>query len=125
DELPARSRVWGTGGWQEPQAREALDWFTLCRISGWSAKVVPLGARLPAATRWIIVACDPALLRAEDYTAIERALDDEPLLVIMRGESRGIRVRKVGRGAIATLPFHPSQARDADGAVTARLRRLM
>jgi hypothetical protein len=125
DELPGRSRVWGTGGWQEPQAREALDWFTLCRISGWSARVVPLGARLPAAARWIIVACDPALLSAEDYTAIERALDETPVLVIIRGEARGIGVRKVGRGAIATLPFHPSEARDADGAVTARLRRLM
>lgn len=125
DELPGRRRVWGTGGWQEPQAREALDWFTLCRMSGWSAEVVPLGARLPAATRWIIVACDPALLSAEDYTAIERALDEKPLLVVMRGEGRGIRVRRVGRGAMATLPFHPSEARDADGAVTARLRRLM
>jgi peptidoglycan/xylan/chitin deacetylase (PgdA/CDA1 family) len=131
DELPGRSRVWGTGGWQEPQAREALDWFTLCRISGWSATVVPLGARLPPSERWIIVACDPGLLSASDYTAIERALDDKPLLAIMRSDGfdrergRTIRVRKVGRGAIATLPFHPSQARDADGAVTARLRRLM
>jgi hypothetical protein len=86
---------------------------------------VPLGARLPAATRWIIVACDPGLLSAEDCTRIERALDQTPLLVIMRGDARGIRVRPVGRGAIATLPFHPSQARDADAAVTARLRRLM
>ena len=34
-------------------------------------------------------------------------------------------VRPIGRGAVATLAFHPSAARDAAGAATAILRRLL
>lgn len=121
EELPGRRRSWGTGGWQEPHRREALDWFTLCRVMGWSAEVTPAGARIPIPARWLIVACDPADVSA---AALDRMLA-HPVLVIMRGDGNRIRVRKVGRGAIATLPFHPSEAREADGAVTARLTRLM
>ncbi|MBA2556125.1 MAG: hypothetical protein H0V12_02070 [Chloroflexi bacterium] len=33
--------------------------------------------------------------------------------------------RRVGRGAVAALGFHPSQARDTDGAATALLRQLL
>jgi hypothetical protein len=34
-ELPPRRRVWGTGAWFSPDAREALDWLTLSRRLGW------------------------------------------------------------------------------------------
>ena len=36
-----------------------------------------------------------------------------------------ITARRVGCGVVATLGFHPSEARDANGAVTALLRRLL
>lgn len=42
-------------------------------------------------------------------------LDGAPLIV----------ARRVGRGAIATLGLHPSEARDRDGAATALLRHLL
>ena len=32
DELSPNENVWGTGGWLEPTAREALDWLTLARL---------------------------------------------------------------------------------------------
>ena len=35
-ELPPAERVWGTGGWLPPAAREALDWVTLARLCGWA-----------------------------------------------------------------------------------------
>jgi hypothetical protein len=41
--------------------------------------------------------------------------DGEPLVA----------ARRVGRGAVASLGFHPSQARDADGAATALLSHLL
>src|SRR5262249_61372960 len=34
-------------------------------------------------------------------------------------------VRHVGQGAIATLGFHPSETRDADGAATALVKHLL
>ena len=36
-----------------------------------------------------------------------------------------VAARRVGRGVVVTLAFHPSAGRDADGAVTALLRRLL
>src|SRR5438034_1177388 len=87
-ELPPAERVWGTGGWLPPAAREALDWLTLARLCGWAVTVTRRNApRLDGAT--------------------------------------GIAARPVGRGAVATLGFHPSEARDQDGAGTALVRHLL
>src|SRR5204862_1744239 len=81
---------------------------------------------------------EPLGERATDEIA--RRLEREALLVIARAapeESAWARlagpppadgevvVRPVGRGAIATLGFHPSAARDADGAATAQLLQLL
>jgi hypothetical protein len=41
------------------------------------------------------------------------------------GDAPLIAARRVGRGAVATLGFHPSAARDTDGAATALLRHLL
>ena len=38
-EIPPTDRVWGTGGWLQPEQREALDWLTLARLMGWSVHV--------------------------------------------------------------------------------------
>jgi hypothetical protein len=200
-ERPATSRVWGTGGWVPPAEREALDWFTLTRIMGWTATLtwpdapdfeVALSTR---SDRWIILACDADGLRQDAVAALSRRLVDEPIGVIgraaaagsawaqlagtsrrdgstagrdlrwiepsskrswrcrdpiestaldepeMSGRSaRGVRAtetwatldgapciiaRRVGRGVVVTLAFHPSQARDTSGVATAAVRHLL
>ena len=37
--LSPSARVWGTGGWLQPEDREALDWLTLVRFLGWEVEV--------------------------------------------------------------------------------------
>ena len=66
--LSPSARVWGTGGWLQPEDREALDWLTLVRFLGWEVEVCvvdrggELATRLPAHARVIIIACDPDTL---------------------------------------------------------------
>ena len=54
-------------------------------------------------------------LELSDGTAAWATLDGAPLIA----------ARRVGHGVIATLGFHPSHARDADGVVTALLTHLL
>src|SRR5262249_8331846 len=54
-------------------------------------------------------------LELSSDTAAWATLDDAPTIV----------ARRVGRGTVATLGFHPSEARDADGTVTALLRHVL
>jgi hypothetical protein len=189
-ELPPSRRIWGTGAWFPPDEREALDWLTLSRLLGWSVRVTRrthsgLDAGLPAGSRWIIIACDPALLGEDLVRLLASRLDAEPVLVVARADTvRGpftrlsgairrpeqmsgrtvhwagpgggrswslrnelgatplelsagtsvwatldgaplIAARRVGRGLLATLGFHPSQARDRDGIVTTLLKHLL
>jgi hypothetical protein len=174
-------RVWGHGGWLPPDGREALDWLALARLSGWRADA---GVPADPASRWIVVAADPAELTADDVAALRRRLD-EPLVVVARaaseaetlaslaGATRGtttaaghavewrgpgagrswiarepietalavtgpdcetwatldgaplVAARPVGAGLVVTLGFHPSRARDADGAATALVRETL
>ena len=188
NELPLAQRVWGTGGWLQPEDREALDWLTLTRLLGWGTSITrlpdPLVDEHPR-LRWIILACSPDDL-SEQFTAqLGALLAVEPILVIARASDRsshlarlagvhreqevvrgrefawhgpGLRrswscrhefesnvlsvsedasiwanlegtplivARKVGRGTIATIAFHPSSGRDVDGAVTSLLRQLL
>ena len=189
-ELPSAERVWGTGGWLPPAAREALDWLTLARLCGWAVTVTwrnapRLDGDLAAGSRWDVLACDPDSLDEELVGRLTARLEAEPLLVVARaaspdrpmarlagvarrldrvagrslrwlgpGANRSWRCRKplgaaaldlsasatdwatldgapviaarpVGRGAVATLGFHPSEARDQDGAGTALVRHLL
>jgi hypothetical protein len=189
-ELPPSRRVWGTGAWFPPEEREALDWLTLCRLLGWAVTVrrrtrSGLDGPLPPASRWVIVACDPAHLGDDLVAALEAKLAAEPILVVARAAAAGgafgrlagalpgsgqasarslrwlgpgaprtwptrndlgasaldlsdgaapwatldgapvIAARHVGRGVVATLGFHPSCARDADGVATALLAHLL
>jgi len=189
-ELPDGRRVWGTGGWREPEEREALDWLTLARLSGWGVSVTYQGetgldVELRDGNRWIIVACDPDHLGEDAVRGLASRLEAEPIVVVARAGARGgafarlagathvsghilgralrwvgagperdwrcrtalegalmethssasmwatldgapfIVGRRVGRGAVATLGFHPSRARDLDGAATALLRHLL
>lgn len=178
-ELSERALVWGTGGWLDPEQREALDWLTLVRFLGWEARVEfaeerPSPSALVGAT-CAIVACPSDALRAEWRSLIEAHLEREKLLMVARssraapgnadpsfndlrwigpGRSRTWRcagagrlaeiapdpqsrlwasfgrrpmivARTAGRGQIVTLAFHPSAARDVDGAYTALLRQLL
>jgi hypothetical protein len=88
EELPRGDASWGTGGWLQPEDREALDWFTLARLSGWSAAACTTADPLGGGTRWVVVACDPGRLGAQQVDALRRRLD-EPLLVVARAAPSG------------------------------------
>jgi hypothetical protein len=189
-EIPATDRVWGTGGWLQPEKREALDWLTLARLMGWSVHVARrtrygLDAGLSGGRCWIMLACDPDDLGEELVALLAARLEAESCLVVARAGARGrtftrlagvtrrpeslagralrwigpgaerswdcrqaldasalelsaevrtwatlagaplIVARQVGRGVVVTLGFHPSQARDVDGAATALLQHLL
>jgi hypothetical protein len=80
-ERATAGRVWGHGGWLPPEAREALDWLALARLSGWRAEV---GTPVDPVSRWIVVAADPEELTPDDVAALRRRLD-EPIVVVARG----------------------------------------
>lgn len=54
-------------------------------------------------------------LDLQSDTEVWAQLEDVPIIA----------ARRVGRGVIATLGFHPSEARDAEGVATALLKRLL
>jgi hypothetical protein len=54
-------------------------------------------------------------LEVSEKTLIWATLDGAPIIV----------ARRVGRGMVATLGFHPSEARDTDGSTTALLKYLL
>jgi hypothetical protein len=189
-ELPPREHVWGTGGWLPPAEREALDWLTLARLSGWGVTVTwrtgrGVDGELSGGNRWIVLACDPDSLDEEIVRRLAGRLEAAPLLIVARagtadhpftrlsgvarrpdrigGRSLGwlgpgakrswscekpleaaalelsakatawatldgapvIAARRVGRGVVAMLGFHPSEARDRDGAGTSLLKHLL
>lgn len=189
-ELTLAQRVWGTGGWLEPGAREGLDWLTLLRLLGWAVAVNRCGASTPEAhggTRpeRIVVGCDPDCVGDTQLAWIRRSLSERPVLVVARAAAAGgtwadlsggagtadrivgrnlqwvgpgstrswrtsadivgsrlrrsaattvlamldgaplIVARAVERGVVVTLGFHPSTARDADGAMSALLKHLL
>lgn len=175
--------AWGHGGWLMPVEREALDWATLARLSGWDVRVEtrPIGP----ACRWLVIADDPDQVDRRAVNSIRERIEREAVLIVTRapvpgtplakltgitrsgarfrgstlewtgpGVSRtwrtgvsidaeqlagarttstwatlgggpAILARNVGRGVVATLAFHPSVARDSDGAGTALLRHLL
>ena len=90
DALPTRARIWGTGGWQMPEEREALDWLTLARLLGWQVSIARPG-KLTGLTsaHWIVVACDSALLPVDDVARIERRLAAAPGLLVARAAKQG------------------------------------
>src|SRR6185369_6760554 len=55
--------------------------------------------------------------------AVETASDVTPWATLEGAPC--IVARRVGEGTVATLSFHPSEARDADGAGTALLKHLL
>jgi hypothetical protein len=82
DGLNDHERVWGTGGWVEPEAREALDWLVLARLHGWAARPVSLPLR-PGDEQcgdWIVLACDSN--EVDEQSA--RLLEDTSALVVRR-----------------------------------------
>jgi hypothetical protein len=186
--LPDSELVWGTGGWQHPEDREALDWLTLARFLGWGVTVLRHLASsddLAHASSRIIVAGSPDVLTRDTVSQLASRLSADPCLVIARAgfpdselarlagvargsqgtRGRGLRwigpgphtrwscrnefdghalerdknteiwatvddsptvvARRVGRGVIATIGFHPSAARDQVGAATALLQWLL
>src|SRR5438552_7792289 len=91
-ELPPAERVWGTGGWLPPAAREALDWLTLARLCGWAVTVTRrnaprLDGDLATGSRWVVLACDPDRLDEELVGRLTARLEAEPVLVVARAAS--------------------------------------
>jgi hypothetical protein len=91
-ELPAQERVWGTGGWLAPEDREALDWLTLARLSGWGVSITrptssPMAAEFSDARQWIIIACDPGELSEDFVAALASKLSIDPILLVARAGS--------------------------------------
>ena len=189
-ELAPIHRVWGTGGWLPPEAREALDWFTLLRLFGWGVRVLNGDhANLPGAhsidADLVVIACDPDTVGNALVGQLRQLLNDTPTLVIARAAASGtplaevagvsrrperhsgrvvqwrgpgpertwtlrspiesvalqhgdtattwvtlegtplVAMCRVGRGMVLSLGFHPSHARDADGAATAVLQHVL
>jgi hypothetical protein len=92
DELPPRRRVWGRENRSLPSdAREALDWLTLCRFLGWDVGLErgSLAAGPGAARRCVIVARDPANLGQDEVAALASAVASDPLLVVVRCAAPG------------------------------------
>jgi hypothetical protein len=102
-ELPAPGRTWGTGGWLQPESREALDWLTFARLSGWSAAIRVPGEVLDDGSRWVVIACDPNELGEEDVLALRRRLN-EPLLVVARAAAREHPLAALAGAARAARP---------------------
>jgi hypothetical protein len=99
-EMPRLKRVWGTGGWLPPEDREALDWLTLLRLMGWGVRIewctsLCPDVRIPAGSRWIILACDPDCIDEELVALLASRLEVEPILVVSRAGA--------GNGAFAQL----------------------
>ena len=189
-ELPNSSRIWGTGGWLQPEEREALDWLTFSRLLGWGVTIATrrnslLNTNLYSEIRWIVIACDPDSLEDGIVTHLTERIKIKPILMLARAsqdrklfaqlagvsrkserisgrfldwigpgkkcswrcrktlyaerlslsketsiwatlEGKPIIVgRQVGQGMVATLGFHPSEARDIDGSATALLKHLL
>src|SRR5262245_2732088 len=83
-------RVWGTGGWMEPGAREALDWLTMVRFLGWDPRVITLQRTgdlvetLPSSVQIVIIASDPERLSDSAVAGIEDLLQRQSVLVVCR-----------------------------------------
>jgi hypothetical protein len=90
DELPPSQRIWGTGGWLPPEEREALDWLTFGRLSGWGVKVrYPkrfLVDEISGAQgfQWIVLACDPSEFDGESSLQLEWYAEHHDVLVVGR-----------------------------------------
>lgn len=90
EQLSPVARIWGTGGWVPPDEREALDWFTLTKLSGWrpclaKPEVVSLRDAACHTKQWAVFACDPKVLDAALVKELTTILKSAPLVVIIRG----------------------------------------
>lgn len=81
-ELPRKGETWGHGGWQPPEAREALDWVTLVRLLGWSVRAACPPDACRGAEEIVLLACDPAAIDRNACRHLEDRLQQEPLLVV-------------------------------------------
>jgi hypothetical protein len=72
-----------------PEAREALDWLTLCRLLGWSVEVVRsreahFANVVKQHHRCIILGCSPEALSAEEATLLLSRVAEARVLLITR-----------------------------------------
>jgi hypothetical protein len=98
--LQPAQKVWGTGGWLMPEEREALDWLTLGRLSGWDVTIATpdlesLKAAGTSAYRWVVIACDPEVIGEELVTLFRRWLVKHPVTIVSRGTTAGLPISRL------------------------------
>jgi hypothetical protein len=88
NELPGRSRIWGTGGWQPPREREARDWLVLARVLGWKASIeTDLEHALRSAAPIVVIARDHSW-SSDDLDLLADTLSNTAVTVISRAASQ-------------------------------------
>ncbi len=83
-------RVWGTGGWLNPTEREALDWATLARLSGWGVNDFLPEDVTPnqlIESDWVVITTEAADASAAFWRMLHTTLERVPVLIISRAAS--------------------------------------
>ncbi len=104
-ETPARARVWGNGGWERPEDREALDWLVLLTYMGWGVAISSTDAveyHLTDETRWLILATEPSGIGSRAVRAIESRMERAPLGVVARAAPHGSPLARLSGVATST-----------------------
>ncbi|MFC1776787.1 hypothetical protein ACFL3I_05545 [Pseudomonadota bacterium] len=117
--LPPEQKVWGTGGWLPPEEREALDWLTLARVSGWNVVLTTPDQKSLAAVggegyQWVVLACDPATIGEELVTLFRTWLTDHPIALIIRSTVARSPISKLSDAYITGDEIEGSSIRQAN-----------
>jgi hypothetical protein len=83
DELSAAGRVWGSGGWDPPEDRRALDWLTFARLLGWTPRVIGASGSSPRTmSRIVVLACEHEELDPSFIEGLEEAMRLREVLIV-------------------------------------------
>ncbi len=102
DQLPSGS-VWGSGGWDPPEAREARDWVALAALNGWEVDAGrPEELDVRSAT-WVVVTGGVDSPRRSEI--VERCSSSATVIVVRGDDAGGAPVR--GRHLSSEAPDPP------------------
>ena len=81
--LRDEDRVWGSGIWVSAEEREAVDWLTFSRLTGWAVSVLRLGySDFSPGVRWITLAQPPDSLTETEVSQLASVIAAEPVLLV-------------------------------------------